>query len=239
MAHRFRFFAASDAPPAAEVTLSAEEAHHALRVARVQVGDTVGVFDGHGREWDGTVARATRRDVVIALGPAREVARAPRRLTLAQAWIKRDKGIETIIQRGTELGVSRFCFFAASRSERKPHGREKWVKYAIESCKQCGRAWLPTFDEADNLEAVLASASGTILMATREPPLIPLREAAQGGDVTLIVGPEGDFTEEERALAGHHGAKGVSLGRVTYRSEVAAILGATLVLYEMGEFGSD
>ncbi|MBI5095156.1 MAG: 16S rRNA (uracil(1498)-N(3))-methyltransferase [Candidatus Hydrogenedentes bacterium] len=238
MAHAFRFYIAPDSPIADEVALPPDEAHHALHVARVQVGDAVTLFDGQGREWDGRVANATRRDAVIAIGPVREVPRPRWRLTLAQAWIKRDKAIESIIQRGTELGVGRFSFFPATHSERKPHGEEKWLKYAIESCKQCGRAWLPAFDVAESLEGALQNSRGAVILATKDEAPTALRDAVTGSEVTLLVGPEGDFTAEERAAALRHGAKAVSFGSVTYRSEAAAILGATLILRELGEFGA-
>jgi RsmE family RNA methyltransferase len=90
---------------------------------------------------------------------------------------------------------------------------------------------------ADSLEDALGQAGGTLLVATRELPAVPLSTANGSDQVSLFVGPEGDFTEQELGAFITREAKAVSLGSATYRSEVAAVLASTLLLYELGQLG--
>ncbi len=213
------------------------EAHHALHVARLSPGDSVLLFDGCGREMEGEVKRTTRHDVVVGVQRVRKVEEPQRKLTVAQAWLHREKSVEALIQHGTELGVSRFVFFRGGHSERGPKFSDKWQRTAIETCKQCGRLWLPTFEIADKLDEVLETAEGSVIIATKDAPPVPIAQATGSGDVSLVVGPEGDFTDAELRLALKSGARAISLGGVTYRAEVAAGLAAALILYELGELG--
>lgn len=239
MPHLHRFFL--DPPPMAaarEAVLTDYEAHHALHVVRLRQGDAIEVFDGAGRAWDATVSATTRHDVRLALSDMREVA-APRvRVTIFQAWLHRDKAVEELIRHGTEIGFARFVFFPSRHSERAPRANDKWRRTAIEACKQCRRAWLPDFETADSLDAAFETSNGTIFVATQDIPPTPLSSALESVDeVSLFVGPEGDFSDEEIAVFRQHGARAISLGEATYRSEVAAVLAGTLIQYELGRLG--
>ena len=239
MAHLHRFFL--DQPPMAgarEAVLTDHEAHHALHVVRLRGGDAIEVFDGAGRAWGATVSAATRHEVRLALSDLREVAAPRMRVTLFQAWLHRDKAVEELIRHGTEIGFARFVFFPSRHSERAPRANDKWRRTAIEACKQCRRAWLPEFETADDLDTALAMAKGTVLFATRDISPTPLSLALKSvNDVSLVVGPEGDFSEEEIETFRVRGAHAISLGDATYRSEVAAILAGTLIQYELGCLG--
>lgn len=238
MPHIHRFFIGPGERAAGDrVTLRDDEAHHALRVVRVRTGDTVTLFDGCGQEWGATVESLRRGEVDLRITAHRRVERPDTRLSLYQAWLHRDKPIEEIIRRGTEIGIQRFVFFWGRHSERKPLQSEKWQRLAVEACKQCGRPWLPEFAVEETLESALATARGELLAAARGRPAVPLRGLVSNGDVSLFVGPEGDFTGEELELLLAKGAHVISLGDATYRSEVAAILASSIVLYECGRLG--
>jgi len=219
------------------VTIDGPEAHHALHVLRMKPGDRVSLFDGLGHEATGIVASSTRKDLTVTIEERHEHAPPAFELVLLQAWIHRDKALEDLIRRGTELGIRRFVFFEAARSERKPKPSDKWPRWAIDACKQCGRVWLPEFICASRLEDALEHAKGALCLLSLNERPTPLREALGGGDTTLLIGPEGDFTPEEEAAAKAAGAVPISLGSTVYRAEVAALLAATLVQYEQGGLG--
>lgn len=241
MGHVYRFYVPPDSLTAGtELTLPTEESHHALHVVRVREGDTVEVFDGAGNEAHAVVRSAGRKDVTLTVLGRRTVAPLKTRLTIVQAALHREDAVEELIRRGTELGVAAFRFFPATHSERPPKPKEKWKRYAVDACKQSRRAWLPRIETAGSLEAALKESFETILIATPHGEARPLRGVLrEGNDIALIVGPEGDFTDEEVELALNAGAIPISFGAATYRSEVAAILGATLILYERGQFGAN
>jgi 16S rRNA (uracil1498-N3)-methyltransferase len=238
MPHLHRFYVEHDPGDApGEITLSGPEAHHALHVVRLRAGDPAEVFDGRGRVWTGEAARLDRREVTVAVPACRRVPPPVASLTLAQGWLHREKAVEDLIRRGTEVGITRFCFFHANRSDRAPRLSDKWTRWAVESCKQCGRAWLPEFTCAGSLAEALDAARGTLLIATADRPPVPLASLGLRREATLIVGPEGDFSGEELDAALGRGAAPVSLGETVFRAEAAAVTGAALALYEMGALG--
>ena len=239
MPHVHRFHVSPESVTGSEIPLPPEEAHHALHVVRVKAGDRVVLFDGQGREIEGLVSRATHREVVIAPETERRVPAPAVRLTLLQAWLLREKSIEYLIQHGTEIGISHFCFFRGKHSEKAPRPNPKWLRYTIEACKQCGRAWLPAFGVVPDLKAALDLVRGPLLIATQFLPAVQIAQALRKPtqtckSVALLVGPEGDFAPEELQLASDNGAIPISLGAATYRSEVAATLAASFILYELG-----
>ncbi|HOV73562.1 MAG TPA: RsmE family RNA methyltransferase [Candidatus Hydrogenedentes bacterium] len=229
--HRFHVPAHQLTPPL--VALPDEEAHHAARVVRVKTGDPVLLFDGEGRECDGTIAQVSRRDVVVAIEAERRYPPPDVRVTLFQAWLLREKAVEFLIRHGTETGISRFVFFRGGHSEQLPRPQEKWRRIAIEACKQCGRVWLPSFVVHAGLDAALDAEPMPILLATRDGNPVSLRQAMLHRETGVIVGPEGGLTEEEHSLAMARGATPITLGNVTYRAEMAGIVAALLITHEL------
>ena len=239
MSHLHRFYIPPDTASSDEIALIPAEAHHASHVVRTRVGDRVELFDGCGRKIDGSVSNMTRHDVIVSLENECFVLEPFNCLTLIQGWIHKDKNIENIIRRGTEIGIRHFRFFRAQRSDKKPKVHDKWKRIAIETCKQCGRMWLPDFEIVENLAIALDHEESTILIATSNRPHVQFNKAVTTNNIALIVGPEGDFSDEELHIAEQHDAVPVSLGTTTYRSEVAAVLASALIMYELGEFNPD
>jgi len=239
MTHLYRFHVPPETGRDATLALPAQEAHHALHVVRVRAGDPVVLFDGRGRELHGTVCRTTRHEVYVAIEDERRCPQPRTALTLLQARPNRDKSLETIVRRGTELGVTRFCVYRADHGARPSCLSPKWLRVAIEACKQCGRAWLPEFDVAPDLRAALEGAPETRLIATNHRDPVPLKEALAAAPraVAVVVGPEGDFSAAELEWAHDLNGVPISLGGATYRTEVAATLAVALVQYELGELG--
>ncbi len=243
MPHIHRFYIEPLDSGIPEALLAGQEAHHALHVVRLRKGDAVVLFDGKGMEYWGVAVEAMRQAVRVAITERRVQAPPAARLTLLQGWLHREKSVEELIRRATELGVARFHFYQAQHSERPPALPAKLERFAIESLKQCGRAWLPEFRTSSSLAEALGAefaeenSPQCLLLATQDRPPTPLGEALRGTRAGLIVGPEGDATDEELDIAQGYGAKPISLGAATYRSEVAAVLASALALYEWGQLG--
>lgn len=222
------------------LTLRADEAHHARRVIRLEAGAAVLCFDGAGRAWRGRIAGYERDtalvDVVEALAPEPEP--APR-ITLAQGLVKGDR-MDLIVQKAAELGVARIVPVACDRSdvrleaERVGRRSERWRRIVVEAAKQCERARVPEVAAPAPLEAVLASTDGA-LVAFVERDGLPARgrlEALRAEpSIAVFVGPEGGWSERERALFVEHGVERLSLGPLVLRAETAAIAGLAVVSY--------
>jgi len=239
MAHLHRFYQESPPDPSGGVTLSRDESHHAVRVLRVRQGDAVALFNGAGTEWRGTIRNLSRNDVAVAVESERFEARPEPGVTLAQAWLHRDKVADEIVRQATVLGAGEILFFRADHSEKKPRLSDKWPRIAIEACKQCGRLWLPRLSVADNLAEVLDGARDRQwVIARMEGPHAPMARAGREKSIGYLVGPEGDFSGRELALAEGAGALPISLGNYTYRAEMAAFVGLTLIQYHLGHVGT-
>ena len=231
MSQLHRFYVPDLARQGDGVSLSDDERHHALNVVRVRPGQPIELFDGEGRRCDAEVVAAGRRHLEISRHSIHEEAKAEPRLALAQAWLNHERTMQRIVEDCTALGVDRFLFFQAAHSERTPRGEDKWRRWAIESCKQCGRNRLPGFDFTLGIGNCLASAPGwDAVIATKHAEPVPLEEAVCGSSqVMVLIGPEGDYSASELQQAIASGAKPISLGPRTLRSELAATVAVTLV----------
>ena len=236
MPHLHRFYIEPPALASDVVSLESDEAHHALRVVRVQVGDEIALFDGAGNEAMARVAALDRGAVRTEVLRRSRAERPGRRLTLVVAWLHRDGPIEELIRRGTELGVSRVLFFRAQRSERPVKSIEKCKRWALESCKQCGRVWLPLIEAASSLDDAIGKSEGTLAVGALGAKR-PLKDAIPAhGDLTIFIGPEGDFIPEELETLRAAGTVEFGLGPITYRTEAAALIAATITLGRWGQF---
>jgi 16S rRNA (uracil1498-N3)-methyltransferase len=237
MSHLHRFYAPEIKQEIKEVVLSGEEGHHAVSVARLRVGNTLAIFNGCGLEGIGRLAQADKKTVTIKMEDWKHITPPPMQLTLAVGGLHRDKAQEEVVRRAAELGAVRVCFFSAERSQRPIKLSPRWVRAAVEACKQCGRSFLPVVDTADSLDALLSTVSGPLLAGLLTAEGEPPATVHATDRLTLLIGPEGDFSPREETAIRSAGAVAISLGRYTYRSETAATLLATLVAHQLGELG--
>lgn len=229
MSHPHRFFAPDITADMAEIVLPDEEAHHALRVARLREGSPTAVFNGEGLECMGVLRRQGARGAVVVV--RQQYTHPPQRVavTLAVGGLHREKTQEEIIRRAAELGVSRICFWRAEHSQRPITATARWRKTAVETCKQCGRGYLPRLGVAPSLDAFLASYNGPVLIAATNAASEKPTRMTVADRLALLVGPEGDFSEGELEAANAKGATPVSLGPYVYRTETAAAILTTRV----------
>ncbi len=240
MSHLHRFYHPQGVSGSGSALLSPEESHHAQRVLRVRSGDAVELFDGQGHTWTASVGVLSRAEVAVEVTGETFTPREQPGLTLAQAWLHRDKVLDELVRDVTVLGVARICFYRAAHSEKPPRYSPKWARLAIEACKQCGRRWLPEITVAANLAEVLErNTSACITVAAMEGPHVPMSSIDAERPVVYLVGPEGDFSTDEMRLLRERGALPLSLGRYTLRSEAAATVGVTLIQHQLGKLGGD
>lgn len=240
-----RFFVSESGFEGDSVRLSAEQAHQVCHVLRLKVGDAIVVLDGGGTEYDVRLTTAGGRDVVGQIVGRREAMGEPTvRITLFQSLLTREK-FEWVLQKGTEVGVSRFAPVQTERTllrARQIDAKKmtRWHKIVTEAAEQSHRGRIPrieapvTFRQALSQlggfdRALIAATSGqtrTLPNAFAESPTPP-------ASVAILIGPEGGFSDEETAQACENGAIPVNLGPRILRTETAAIVIPALVLYEL------
>ena len=230
------------------VVLTGPHAHQMSRVLRLKAGDRLVLLDGTGQEY---VVRLdeVRPSAVAATVEAAQPSRPEPGLilTLYQALVPRDR-FETVLQKGTEIGVSRFVPVWCERSivpggDKIDEGRlERWRRIVTEAAEQCERGTVPEVAPPLRFSDALAAAvnDGPLMVAwEREQERsieAGLRAVLDGAhSLGLMVGPEGGFSTPEIEQARNAGAVTVSLGPRILRTETAGPILAALALYEAGD----
>jgi len=234
-----RFFFVDEDVEGDRLYLKGEEAHHAVRVARVRVGERIEAINGRGRCLKGRVVEIKKGYVAAALEEERFEEEPGVKICLGFGLLKGDKN-EQVIQKGTELGVWKFLVFEGKRSvaRLKDEGRrlERFRRVAIEACKQSGRAWVPEI-EIVGFEGIVerrGEGLGLILSHRAKAELKKVLKEKVGFDKVLaIVGPEGGFEDEEIEYAQGRGFIPVSIGEKILRAETAAIAICAILAYEL------
>jgi 16S rRNA (uracil1498-N3)-methyltransferase len=249
---RRRFYAppVAFARDAQTVSLSADEARHARDVLRLQPGDEVFVFDGDGKEFRCAVREFDRDgaafNVLEEVEPAHP--ESPLNLTLAIALLKGEK-FDLVVQKATELGVSRIVPVATSRADvRIRNGDDakrkvtRWQRIALEAAKQCGRARLLEIEEPVGFKSLIDHAlrDGELRLMFAERNGTALADATRDSlssstKVLALIGPEGGWTDEEIELAITGAFEIVTLGGRTLRAETAAIAIVALLQHSFGD----
>jgi len=228
-----------------EYTLPDAVAHHALRVLRLGVGDSLTVFTGAGGEFAATLVRADKRHAIVrldAFDPAEREAMLA--MTLVQGLAAND-AMDHALRRAVELGAAAIRPILTSRSARMPggdHGARRlahWRQIAVAACEQCGRNRIPHVHDVVSLERLLAErahdATGLILVPDAAASLSAVPRPAQS--VELLIGPEGGFAPAEVAAARAAGMTAVRLGPRVLRTETAALAALAAINTRWGDFG--
>ena len=243
-----RFYAPDLQADASLAALPADEARHLTRVLRLAPGDEIAIFDGRGHEFRARVAAAARDKVQIELleplEPVRE-ARVP--LTIVQAVLKGD-GMDTVVRDGTMMGAAAIDPIVAARTIGPLHaiesGRavERWSRVAVSSAKQCRRATVPAVGRVRSLEEWLALGGAGLRLILVEPSVssgteqsLHFLEAHAPAALSLVVGPEGGWTAEERQLAEAGGCIPVTLGALTLRADAVAVAAIAMARFAMND----
>lgn len=220
------------------VELASEQAHYLTRVLRLKSDSTLSVFDGHGREWQASVTDANPKAARVTITELRREAPPPTPLILVQSWLK-GAAMDRVAQKATELGVTAIWLVNARRSNVKLDERRMASKLghlarvAASAAEQCETLWLPAIDRYDDLAAVLnVRGSFQTLMLDIDAPI--LDAGPRPVPTLLLVGPEGGWADEERALAGAEGIEPSGLGRLVLRAETAPLAALAAIRHGWG-----
>lgn len=240
-----RFYCPPPLPLNTQCELPPAAAHHASRVLRMRVGDAVQIFDGIGNVLDATIHNIQGKHVLLGnLQTSMAETEQNLKIVLAQAMCSSEK-MDWIVQKAVELGVSEIWPIQTQRSVAKLSGTraekrtEHWQQVAISACEQCGRNSLPLIQAPQEFNSWLHDMKND---AGQRFILLPggattLRnQPAPQQRVTLLIGPEGGFTQDESNIAQQIGFAPVLLGPRILRTETAAIAGITAIQTLWGDF---
>jgi 16S rRNA (uracil1498-N3)-methyltransferase len=232
--------------PGARLALPEDAAAHLLRVLRLRQGDACVLFNGDGHDYDARVGAVDKRGgEVEVLGRRAVDNESPLRITLLQG-IARGEKMDLILQKATELGVTRFVPIDAERTEVRLEGARlgkriaHWRGVVAAACGQCGRARLPRVDDPVDIADVGGVAPGAPLKLTLDPAgshALSALDAAMPGaavaGIAVAIGPEGGWAPRDRQHLRAAGYEGLRLGPRILRTETAglAAIAALQALY--------
>lgn len=208
-----------------------EEARHLARVRRIGPGEEVTVLNGRGRLGEAVVETVGKRELRLEVRRVRETGAPTCPLILAVGALKQSAWDELLVH-AVELGVTKLLRVSCVHAVSDPGGDRleakgrRWRERMIQACKQSVNPWLPVVETVESVDAAVAALSGVnwqVLadLAATEPMW---RVPAPGeGAAAVWVGPEGDFTGEERQKIVAGGAFRVRLGPRILRAETAAL----------------
>jgi 16S rRNA (uracil1498-N3)-methyltransferase len=246
-----RFYIPPEGWDPTALVLRGRDVHHARDVLRLKHGDKAVLFNGRGREVTGEIVDDLRQGE-IHLRKLTENETAPLRchIALGQA-IPKGKSMDIIVQKAVELGAAEIIPLISTRTvvdlEEKEARRKqtKWQTVAIEAAKQCGQNWLPHVHVPRPLKDFFAEFSMPLdlrLIGSLQPGALHLKKVLADfsteherlpQSVLMLIGPEGDFTPAELALARSHGCLPITLGPIVLRVETAALYCLSVLSYEL------
>ena len=223
-----RLFVRQPLAEGARVALDARQANYLGNVLRMKEGAELLLFDGSSGEWRANIADGAKKSMVLAVEERTRPIESVPDVALAFAPVKRTQ-TDWLVEKATELGVRSLQPVITRRTVVERVKLERLHSIAIEAAEQCGRTLLPEIAEPMPLARLIEQRGRTLYFADEQGGE-PAAAAFAPGPATILTGPEGGFTEEERALIrAAPGARAISLGPRILRAETAAL--AALAAY--------
>ena len=230
-----RLFVRAQLGEGVRVDLDAGQTNYLGNVMRLGEGAELLVFDGSSGEWLACISEAGKKRMALTVERRTREPEAIPDVWLAFAPVKRTQ-TDWLVEKATELGVAKLIPVITHRTIAERVKLERLGSIAIEAAEQCGRTRLPTIDEPVSLAKFLKQADRAIYFADEgggEPPA----HAFKPGPAVILTGPEGGFTDDERAaIRGVSNAIPVSLGPRILRAETAALAALTAYMAVAGDW---
>ncbi|MBQ8098461.1 MAG: 16S rRNA (uracil(1498)-N(3))-methyltransferase [Bacteroidaceae bacterium] len=214
--------------------LPPEEAHHAMRVLRLREGDEILITDGKGHLYEARLAAVSARSCQFAVDREwQEVRTWQGGLHVAMAPTKNADRTEWAVEKMTEIGIDHISFMECDYSERRKMNLDRLSKILVSAVKQSHKAYVPQMDDMcsfsrfiakdDAQEKFIAHCYDDERLCIGGKPFLldALKDAAH--DVTVLIGPEGDFSVAEVEQAIQAGYQPIALGKSRLRTETAAL----------------
>ncbi|MCH5230811.1 MAG: 16S rRNA (uracil(1498)-N(3))-methyltransferase [Muribaculaceae bacterium] len=214
--------------------LPEEESGHCCRVLRMKVGDEIRVTDGRGMIFYCRILKAHSKHTEIEIIGKEELPQRNYKLTLAVAPTKNSDRIEWMVEKAVEIGIEHIVLLKCSRSERKALRTDRLRRIMVSAMNQSLEAYLPTLSEVTSFDDFVKSQAnesqkffGYCSEAFPRKELV--KECRPGRSVSVMIGPEGDFSPEEVENAIRHGFLPVTFGDKRLRTETAGVFATCAV----------
>lgn len=236
-----RIFCPAPLTAGAELALPPAAARH-VQVLRLQPGAALTLFNGDGGQWQATIVRMGRQEVLVRIGAHDATEREPARRVHLFVGMPANDRMDWLVEKATELGVAAIQPLHTERSvlrlagERAAKKQQHWQQVAVAACEQCGGNRVPVIAPVADIEAMLKAPAATDqrFVLSLAPGHIPLSTVLgtlpADASLSFLSGPEGGLSEREETRALDAGWQPVSLGSRVLRAETAALAALVLAL---------
>ncbi len=231
----FRFFVSEPLEEGKELWLQGERFHYISNVLRFKKGDELTIFNGKGGEFVSEIVEILKGKILVRLKCylAKDV-ESPLKIHLGQIVSKKEH-MDYTIQKATELGVITFTPLFGDRSEVKLSSDrlntrlERWRKIIIHACEQSGRNYLMDLRTPMSFKEYVSVTFSTPLLFLEPKASNKISNLPGTRELSLVIGPEGGFSEQELIILNEYGALGVNLGPRILRTETAGLVGISIL----------
>lgn len=215
-----------------QFTFSQEESRHIVKVLRKKEGDILHITNGKGYIFESEILLADQKRCKAQIVSTKKKHAKAHWLHIVVAPTKNNDRFEWFLEKATEIGVNEITPIFCDRSERKVIKKERLEKVIQSAMKQSLRTYLPKLNDAISFKDFMEQEQNGLLFIAHceEEEKVDLkRRVAPDKDITILIGPEGDFSQNEISNAYEKGFLPVSLGEYRLRTETAAIVACTTV----------
>lgn len=207
------------------------ETRHAIQVLRYEVGSEINFTNGMGQMFYGNIKSISKKQFSVEITKTIQVEK-PAFISVACGIIKSGDRMDWVVEKCTELGVSEILFLKTDNSERAVVNTERMLKVAIAALKQSHGAWLPVI-KSDHFQSLLQNDAEVKLITMLHQDSKPISEMNLHDSVLIAVGPEGDFSDNEKSRLLDNGFLPVSLGHSVLRTETVCIAAAAYIAFSV------
>jgi 16S rRNA (uracil1498-N3)-methyltransferase len=213
--------------------LSAESSKHLVQVLRMRAGDQLMLTNGMGSIAKASLLSDDKKAAVVLVEETEQVAAPSRKITLAISLLKNASRLEWLLEKVTEMGITCVQPLICERTSHERFRHDRMQGILISAMLQSQQAWLPELPAPVDLKTFITQSRFTqSFIAHCEPgEKKSLQEISIGNHCAILIGPEGDFSNDEISTAIHHNWQPVSLGTTRLRTETAGIVASALLVY--------
>jgi len=214
---------------------------HAVKALRLKVYDDLILFDGSGNDYNATITSCSKQICEVKITGIAEQEQASKLEIHLAIGISRGERMDFSIQKAVELGVQSITPLFTERCMVQLKGKrlesrlEHWKSILLHACEQSGRSLIPQIRAANSLSAWLENFQGNGLLLDHRSEN-SLETITPVNDITLLVGPEGGLSEQERQQAAGQGMQGIRLGPRVLRTETAPLAALAAIQMLWGDF---
>lgn len=207
---------------------------HITRVLRMRAGDKLRFTDGKGKLADAEIVYADKHDATVRILSTRMVERSSKRICIAISILKNDARFEWFVEKATELGVNEIVPLLCKRTEHSKFKQSRAEGILKSAMLQSLQSWIPVLHAPLNFDQFLSSHTASLKLIahceqSEKSDLAKTVDSNNADSVTILIGPEGDFSLAEIEAATAKGYHPVTLGNNRLRTETAAVKAAVLL----------